>query len=61
MERLTVSQIAERLAIQPATWRAYVTRNAAPSPDGHYDRRTPWWWSKTIDRYEREHPKSRAA
>ena len=61
MERLTVAQIAERLDIKPATWRAYVAVGAAPKPDGHYDKRTPWWKPKTIDRYLREHPKSRAA
>jgi hypothetical protein len=61
VERLTVGQVAERLGIKPATWRAYVARNEALRADGHYDLRTPWWWDETIDRYEREHPKTRAA
>lgn len=61
MERLTVAQVAERLAIKPATWRGYVSRGAAPPADGHYDKRTPWWREKTIDKYERDHPKSHAA
>jgi hypothetical protein len=48
-ERLTVSAVAERLGIQPSTWRAYVARGQAPKPDGWYDRRTPWWHASTIE------------
>ena len=48
-ERLTVSAVAERLGIQPSTWRSYVARELAPKPDGEYDRRTPWWFASTID------------
>lgn len=62
-EKLTVPQVAERLQITPAAWRAYVSRarkahtegrvtpSMAPLPDGQYDERTPWWWESTIDEW----------
>lgn len=47
-DRLTVAAIAEDRGIQPSTWRSYVARGLAPQPDGHYDKRTPWWYASTI-------------
>jgi hypothetical protein len=51
-ERWTVAEIAERLGIEPSTWRAYVAREQAPKPDGRYDRRTPWWHARTIQEWQ---------
>jgi hypothetical protein len=53
-ERWTVAEIAERLSIEPSTWRAYVARKQAPEPDGHYDSRTPWWFARTIREWNRD-------
>lgn len=51
-ERLTVAQVAERVKVATSTWRSYVARDQAPKPDGHFDARTPWWWSTTVDRWD---------
>lgn len=61
MKRLTVTEVAERLKIQPGTWRGYVSKGEAPPADGHYDKRTPWWWEKTIAEFKWRNPKSNAA
>jgi hypothetical protein len=29
-----------------------VAREQAPKPDGHYDRRTPWWFARTIQEWQ---------
>jgi hypothetical protein len=62
--KLTVPDVAARLGISPSTWRGYVARakkdreagrdrpGLAPAADGHYDRRTPWWWESTVDAYQ---------
>jgi len=51
--RLTVAQVAERINVATSTWRSYVARDQAPKPDGHFDARTPWWWSSTVDRWNK--------
>jgi hypothetical protein len=58
-EKLTISQVAERLGIAPSTWRGYVSREQAPRADGQFDRRTPWWWDTTIDNWKRPGPGTR--
>lgn len=48
-DKLTTSDVAEQLGIAPVTWRAYVSRGQAPPPDGHIDKRTPYWLASTIE------------
>jgi len=48
-ERLTTKETAERLGLAASSWRAYVSMGIAPEPDGHYDRRTPWWYASTVE------------
>lgn len=50
-ERLTASAAARLAGIQPATFRAYVSRGQAPEPDGHIDGRTPYWLRATIEQW----------
>ena len=45
---LTTAQVAGLLGIEPATWRAYVSRKQAPPADGWHDKRTPYWFRSTI-------------
>jgi hypothetical protein len=51
-----VADIAERLRIKPATWRAFVYREQAPKPDGQYDKRTPWWYARTVRLWDAARP-----
>ncbi len=55
-EKLTVAQVAERAGIKPVTWRGYVHGGQAPAKDGEHDRRTPWWYASTIDRWIANRP-----
>jgi len=59
-ERLTVPAVAALWGIKPGTFRAYRTRKAgakyAPEPDGWYDKRTPWWWRSTVERWRPTRP-----
>jgi predicted DNA-binding transcriptional regulator AlpA len=50
-DRLTTAAVAALLGIAPATWRAYVSRGQAPPPDGHIDKRTPYWLASTIEKW----------
>jgi transposase-like protein len=54
--KLRIRDIADRLNIQPGTWRDYVSRDQAPKPDGHFDLRTPYWFEATIAQYEASRP-----
>jgi hypothetical protein len=56
MEKLTVTQAAQRAGITPGAWRSYVTRGRAPKPDGQHDGRTPWWWDSTVDQWRTNRP-----
>jgi len=51
-DKLTVTQAAQLYGIKPSTFRAYYTRakgkKYAPQPDGHHDRRTPYWLRSTL-------------
>lgn len=55
-DQLTVRDVAELLGIQPVTWRAYVSRDQAPKPDGHIDARTPYWRRETIEAWKASKP-----
>ncbi len=54
--RLTGSQAAAAVGVQPGTWRRYTTPNRSrggklhgPAPDGHCDPcGCPWWWESTV-------------
>lgn len=51
---LTGPQAADRLGIEPSTWRAYVSRGQAPPPDDPdlgqiKQRRNPRWRQSVID------------
>jgi len=50
-EKLTNDQAATRAGIQASSWRSMVARGAAPAKDGQYNKRTPWWWASTVDRW----------
>lgn len=49
---MSVAQIATELGISPATFRTYVMRGKAPSADGHFDARTPYWNRSTIEEWQ---------
>ena len=49
-EQLSVEDVADRLAVQPSTIRAYLARQQMPQPDGRIGN-TPWWWPQTIEQY----------
>lgn len=56
---LTGIQVANRLGIQPATWRGYVHSGRAPAPDDPDSdrpvaRRQPRWRQSTIDRWSKQ-------
>jgi hypothetical protein len=55
-ERLTASQAARVAGVQPTTFRSYVSRGQAPEPDGHIDKRTPYWLRSTIAAWRPESP-----
>lgn len=50
-DRLTAADVAARIGVNPATFRAYVARGQAPAPDGQIDGRTPYWDPATIDEW----------
>lgn len=61
-ERLTTAEAAELAGLSPANWRSWRARgvpklNPIPEPDGHYDARTPWWWSTTVEQWKSRRPK----
>ncbi len=45
--RLTNREAAALAGIAPGTWRDYVARGYAPTPDGRLGV-TPWWWESTV-------------
>jgi len=65
---LVTAQAAERAGVTPATWRKYVAiakrereagrdrPNLLPAPDGHHDKRTPWWYEATVDGWMARRP-----
>jgi hypothetical protein len=56
-EKLPSKLAAERAGVAPATWRAYVSRDQAPKPDGFFaGPRSPWWWASTVDAYLASRP-----
>lgn len=57
-ERLTSAKVAALLDMKPGTWRMRVHRGQAPKPDGHHDRRTPYWFRSTIDTYTQQKAQS---
>lgn len=55
--KLSVAQAAALAGIRPATFRAYVTRGSAPTPDGHEEvSGTPWWFETTIVEWVESRP-----
>lgn len=60
-EKMTVAQVAEYLGIESSTFRAYVSRDQAPAPDGQHDARTPWWWRSSIDAWGETRPRADGA
>ncbi len=55
--QLTGPMVAAKLGIKPSTWRSYrkkIKGLPAPPPDGWHDKRTPWWWESTIDKWNRQ-------
>lgn len=44
--------LAARLGITPASVTRAVNRGSLPPPDGHVGD-SPWWWSTTIDAWQR--------
>lgn len=50
-DRLTATQAAELYGIKSSTFRAYVARKQAPAPDGHHDKRTPYWLRSTLEEW----------
>lgn len=60
--RLTTSEAAWLAGVSVANWRGWRARgvpksNPVPEPDGHYDLRTPWWWSTTVEQWKARRPK----
>lgn len=50
--KLSGPQAAARAGIKPATWRHYVHKGLAPTPDGREEvSGHPWWWETTVDRW----------
>lgn len=47
-DKLTSTDITRMLNITPELWRQWRHRGKAPQPDGHHDRRTPYWLRSTI-------------
>ncbi len=51
-----VAEIARRLQLKKSTVDGYRHRptktNPFPKPDGRHDKRTPWWWWKTICQWQ---------
>jgi hypothetical protein len=55
--RLASTAAARYLGIDPATWRAYVSRGQAPKPDGHdedFDR--DYWLESTLKAFKDNRP-----
>ncbi len=52
-EKLTFDGVSARTGIPVTTLYGYRSRptraNPFPQPDGWFNKRTPWWWSTTID------------
>ena len=55
-DKLRAAEAAELAEIKTSTWTAYVSRGQAPPPDGHYDKRTPWWHRSTIEQWRTTRP-----
>ena len=51
-EQLDRAATAARFGIQPASVTVEVRRGSLPKPDG-YVGRSPWWWSTTLDGWQR--------
>lgn len=50
--KLSGPQAAARAGIKPATWRHYVHKGLAPTPDGREEvSGHPWWWEATVDQW----------
>lgn len=49
--RLTTGDVVRRAGIERSTFSAYVARGQAPKPDGRFDKRTPYWYESTIDKW----------
>lgn len=50
--QLDRAAVAARYGIKPATVTREVKRGSLPPPDG-YTARSPWWWSSTLDTWQR--------
>jgi predicted DNA-binding transcriptional regulator AlpA len=55
-DKLRSSAAAELAGVKLSTWSSYVARKQAPKPDGHYDRRTPWWLRSTVNDWKASRP-----
>jgi hypothetical protein len=56
-QKLTAALAAELAGVKPNTWRAYVARGQAPSPDGREElSRHPYWLESTVRSWVRSRP-----
>lgn len=51
--KLVTAEAAEVGGVSAANWRGWRSRglprnNPVPPPDGEHDKRTPWWWERTV-------------
>lgn len=57
-EQWSLKEVADFLGVEPSTVRAYNARSEMPPPDGRIGH-SPWWWSSTIEGWERPRRNSR--